>query len=405
MAPRPDRRTPLTSLLLERIACDGPLTFAAFMEACLYHPEHGYYTRQVPERGARDYVTSPDVGPLFGRLLAWQLGEMWERLGRPARFDLVEAGAGHGGLAEQILAAAREPASGDPASGAQAPEFARALRVTLVEASPRLREQARAALERYAGQVRLTDRLPPEGVVGCLLSNELVDALPVHRVVQRAPGLREIYVAARGDSPDSGELARRGELAETEAPPSSPELARYLERYGAPLQEGQQAEVHLAALAWLEQAAAALERGFLVTIDYGYRARELYGPAHQRGTLLAYRNHRAHDDWLAWPGEQDLTAQVNFTALEERGRELGLAPLGYRPQTQFLLALARASGLAELSVPEASGPETPADEPARRAARLQFKQLIHPEGMGEAFKVLIQAKGVDATVLTGLKEI
>jgi len=192
--------------------------------------------------------------------------------------------------------------------------------------------------------------------------------------------------------------ARNGELVEIEGEPSSPALARYLERYGGPLQEGQQAEVNLAALAWLDEAARALERGFLLTIDYGYRARELYGAAHQRGTLLAYREHRTSEDWLSKPGEQDLTAQVNFTALEARGRELGLTALGYVPQAQFLLALARASGLVERLEREADTSET-------RATRNQLKQLVHPEGMGEAFKVLVQAKGVDAATLSGLQPL
>ena len=369
-------RTPLTDHLVERIARAGPLTFAAFMEACLYHPEHGYYTRRVPATGPRDYVTSPEVGPLFGRLLAWQLQEMWERMGQPTGFDLVECGAGRGALAGAILETVQT----------KAPDFAAALRVTLVEVSPRLREQAQASLKAHGDRVRVAERLPTR-VAGCLLSNELIDALPVHRVAQRAGGLREIYVSARN-----------GELVEIEGEPSSPALARYLERYGGPLQEGQQAEVNLAALAWLDEAARALERGFLLTIDYGYRARELYGAAHQRGTLLAYREHRTSEDWLSRPGEQDLTAQVNFTALEARGRELGLTALGYVPQAQFLLALARASGLVERLEREADTPET-------RATRNQLKQLIHPEGMGEAFKVLVQAKGVDAATLSGLQPL
>ncbi len=374
MGSRPEPRTPLTDILVERIAREGPLTFAAFMEACLYHPEYGYYTRH---RAGRDYVTSPEVSPLFGRLLVRQLEEMWGILGRRERFDLLECGAGSGLLAGQILAAA----------GELFPDFFRALRVTLVESSRGLRERAREALRAHGDKVRFEERLPTGRVRGCLLSNELVDALPVHRVVQRRGGLREIYVDARN-----------GQLIETEGELSSADLARYLERYGAPLQEGQQAEVHPAALRWLEQAAEALERGFLLTIDYGYRARELYGPAHLRGTLLAYREHRAHEDWLAWPGEQDLTAQVNFTALEERGRELGLTNLGYVPQTQFLLALARASDFADLS-------PTSADERGQRAAWSQFKHLIHPEGMGEAFKVLVQGKGAGAPALSGLQPL
>lgn len=377
MGPPPERRTPLTDILLERIQRQGPLTFAAFMEACLYDPEHGYYTRHAPVQPAGDYFTSPDVGALFGRLLARQFGEMWEALSRPPCFELVECGAGRGRLAVQVLTAASE----------QAPDFFGALRLTLVEASPQLRAQARAALERFGERARVTDELTRDGVVGCIFSNELLDALPVHRVVQRPDGLREIYVTAR-----------QGALAEEEGESSSPAVADYLRRYGVPLLEGQQAEVHLAALAWLERATTALERGFLVTIDYGYRARELYSPGRQRGTVLAYRHHRAHEDWLALPGLQDLTAHVNFTAFEERGLELGLQTLGLVPQANFLLALARASGFADLEGPGA-------DETEKLRARLALKQLVHPEGMGETFKVLVQAKGAAGIRLTGLEPL
>lgn len=377
MGSRLDRGTPLTDILVKRIEREGPLTFAAFMEACLYHPELGYYTKHVPERGARDYFTSPAVGPLFGRLLARQLQEMWEKLGRPSPFTLVECGAGSGRLAEQIIAAVSE----------QMPEFAQALRLLLVEKSPRLREQARAALARFGEQTCVQEELPAGGVIGCLLSNELLDALPVHRVVQREGRLREIYVSTR-----------EGELVEVEGELSSPAVSDYLERYGVPLEVGQLAEVHLAAVAWLERAAAALQRGFLLTIDYGHHAPALYGPGHLRGTLLAYRQHRAHEDWLAWPGEQDLTAHVNFTALEEQGRELGLVTAGLTQQSKFLLALARSSDFADL---EAGG----GSEREKLRRRLALKQLIHPEAMGEAFKVLIQAKGVSGAGLTGLEPL
>jgi SAM-dependent MidA family methyltransferase len=374
MGPLPERRTPLTDILLERIQRQGPLTFAAFMEACLYDPTHGYYTRHASAQPTGDYFTSPDVGGLFGRLLARQFGEMWEALSCSPGFELVECGAGRGRLAAQVLTAVSE----------QSPDFFRALRLTLVEASPQLRAQAKANLEKFGERVRVTDELARDGVVGCLFSNELLDALPVHRVVQRPDGLREIYVTAH-----------QGMLAEEEGELSSPAVADYLRRYGASLVEGQQAEVHLAALAWLERATAALERGFLLTIDYGYRAPELYSPGRQRGTVLAYRHHRAHEDWLALPGQQDLTAHVNFTALEERGRELGLQTLGLVPQTNFLLALARASGFADLEGPGA-------DETEKLRTRLALKQLVHPEGMGETFKVLVQAKGVAGIRLSGL---
>lgn len=377
MGSHPERRTPLTDILVERIRREGRLTFAAFMEACLYHPEYGYYTRPAAEEAAGDYFTSPDVGSLFGRLLARQLREMWEVMGRRPRFELVECGAGRGRLGEQLLTAVSE----------QAPDFLSALRVTLVEISPPGRAQAQTALAKFGERVRVAADLPASGVVGCLLSNELVDALPVHRVVQRKEGLREIYISVHG-----------GELGEEEGEVSRPAVCDYLERYGAPLAEGQHAEVHLAALAWLQRAAAALERGLLVTIDYGYPAQELYGPGHQRGTVLAYRHHRAHEDWLAWPGEQDLTAHVNFSALEEHGRELGLVTLGCPHQTSFLLALARASGFADL---EPAG----ASETEKLAARQALKLLVHPEGMGEAFRVLVQAKGIAKGRLSGLQPL
>ncbi|MGH9805370.1 MAG: class I SAM-dependent methyltransferase [Candidatus Acidiferrales bacterium] len=372
MAQDPARRTPLTGLLIERIKQEGPLTFAAFMEACLYHPEHGYYTR--PAQEGSDYFTSPDTGSLFGRLLARQLREMWEALGQPKKFTLMECGAGAGRLTAQILNAAVE----------QAHLFALALRAVVVERSPGRREQARAALAEFGDQVELAHRLPALPANGCVLSNELLDALPVRRVVQRGERLREIYVGTRGD-----------ELVEIEGEVSAPSPAAYLRKYGAPLEEGQFAEVNQAALDWLGGAAAALDRGFVLTIDYGYKARELYGPAHQRGTLMAYRQHRAHEDWLAWPGEQDLTAHVNFTALEERGSELGLETLGLRDQAGFLLALARAGEFRDM---ESAG----SGEPEHIGARLSLRQLIHPEGMGERFKVLIQAKRVKGARLSGL---
>ena len=363
------RRTPLTDILLERIRRDGPLTFAAFMEACLYHPEHGYYTRARSAEGAGDYYTSPDVGPLFARLLAQQFREVWDALGRPQRFQLVECGAGCGRLAAQLAAAVSE----------HEPELGCALELTLVEASAPLRAQAETVVREFSPRIRIQESLP-SSVAGCIFSNELLDALPVHRVVQREDGLREVHIGAEGN-----------ELREVEGALSSPEIARYLERYGTPLEEGQFAEVNLAALEWLEQAAAALERGFLLTIDYGHRARELYGPGHRRGTLLAYRGHRAEENWLEAPGDQDLTAHVNFTALEERGKELGLEPLGCTTQTNFLLALARECNLADLVE----------DSDARR----QLIQLMHPEGMGETFRVLIQAKGVRGARLSGLQRL
>lgn len=380
----PNRRTPLTGHLIERIRREGPITFAEFMHACLYHPEHGYYTSRVPKTGRRDFFTSPEVGPQFGRLLAWQFREMWERLGRPEQFDLVECGGGDGRLARDILARVAESDA----------DFAAALHFTLVELSEAQREQAAAHLEPFGEQCTVTGDFPEGALTGCVYSNELLDAFPVHRVVQREEseereaGLREILVGTR-------KTAKGIELAEVEGELSTPALADTLARYGEPLQEGQVAEISLEALVWLEKVAAVLERGWLLTVDYGFRARELYGPGRLRGTLLAYRDHRTNEDWLGWPGLQDLTAHVNFTALEERGKELGFEPLGLVTQTQFLLSLGRTSGfLQEL--------EGGSSDRQKLEQLQQFKELIHPGGMGETFKVLLQGKGVPERKLSGL---
>lgn len=375
----PNRRTPLTGYFLERIAASGPINYAEYMEACLYHPQHGYYTSRVPKTGRRDYFTSPEVGPIFGRLLGWQLREMWERMGCPAPFEVIECGAGNGQLARDVLTWVSE----------RAPEFLAALRYTVTEISETQREQAAAQLEEFGGRVAVVAELPVRPVAGCIFSNELLDALPVHRVVMRGQGLQEIRIGVR-----SG--ANGMELAEVEDEASTPDLQRYLERYGAPLEEGQVAEIGLAALDWLQQVAASLAQGFLLTIDYGYRARELYGPGHRRGTLLAYRDHRSNEDWLGWPGLQDLTAHVNFTALEDRGRDLGLNSLGLVSQTRFLLGIARASGFLQELEGGVSGRKP-------LAVLEPFKQLVHPAGMGETFKVMVQTTGMEAVKLSGLE--
>ncbi len=377
----PNRRTPLTGLLLERIQAKGPLTFAEFLRECLYHPQHGYYTSRVPKTGRRDYFTSPEAGPQFSQLLGWQFREMWEKLGRPERFDLVECGAGNGRLAKDILAWVEREGG----------EFASALRYTLVETSDLQREQAQENLQSFVGASRFLADLPAERFSGCLFSNELLDALPMHRVVQREQGLREILVGTRS--------AGKGlELAEVEGELSAPEISQYLEKYGVQLQEGQVAEIGLAALDWLQRAAAVLKKGFLLTVDYGHRARELYGPAHLRGTLLAYRDHRTNEDWLGWPGLQDLTSHVNFTALEEQGKELGLEPLALVTQTQFLLSLGRSSGYLQSL-------EGGTVDVKKLEQLQQFKQLIHPGGMGETFKVLAQSKGAPGAKLSGLEPL
>jgi SAM-dependent MidA family methyltransferase len=367
--------TVLGAIIEDRIRAQGPITFAEYMDACLYHPEHGYYTRaQQPPR--RDYFTSVDTGPLFGRLLARQFHEMWERLARPDEFVLAETGAGVGTLAAQILDFAAD----------EFPKFYAALQYVAVERSAARRAaQAEALRTHLAGRhFAMASVAPAEIRCGCIFSNELFDAMAVHRLVREGHDLRELYVA----------LGPNG-LCEQTGPLSSVALGEYFSGQGIALEESQQAEVNLQACDWIEDAGKRLRRGFVLTVDYGHDASELYDRRHMRGTLLAYQRHRATEDFFRAPGEQDLTAHVNFTALDRWGERGGLIRTGFASQSNFLMALARRSDFADLQSERMS-------ESEQARARLLFKTLIYPEGMGETFRVLIQHQNVDSPELSGL---
>jgi SAM-dependent MidA family methyltransferase len=370
--------TPLAELLAERIRRCGPVTFADFMRECLYHPVHGYYSKLEAARLA-DYYTSVDVHPIFGRLLARQLGEMWEHLGRPAEFTLVECGAGVGLLAAQIL----------DFSESNLPAFYGALRYVAVERSAARREQAAGRSKRHgeAGHFAASIEIPPRISAGCLFSNELLDALPVHRTVMLGDVVREVFVNFAN-----------GCFVDSIAPLSTCAIQEYFAIQGVTFQEGQHAEAGLEACDWITEVGRRLERGYVLTIDYGHRAAELFDGYHMRGTLLAYQNHRATENYYASPGEQDLTAHVNFAALETWGKRAGLETAGMTSQTAFLLALGRGNEFADLY-------DEGQTELEQARARLQLKTLIYPEGMGERFQVLIQQKGTGTAQLTGLAAI
>jgi SAM-dependent MidA family methyltransferase len=366
--------TPLAAILAERIRSHGPITFAEYMEACLYDPEYGYYAR-ADQRPRQDYFTSVDARPLFGRLLARQLREMWTQLGSPSPFSLIEAGAGTGELAAQVLDFVAVEWSA----------FYQALQYVGVERSASRRAaQAKVLTTHVArGHASSATEIPSEISCGCIFSNELLDAMPVHRVMQENGDLREVYVGVG----DTG-------FCEQVGPPSTPELGRYFEEQGVALSDEQHAEVCLEAADWIEAAGRRLHRGFVLMIDYGHEARELYDERHMRGTLLAYEKHRAGEDYFRAPGQQDLTAHVNFSALDLWGQRAGLKRTGLTSQTNFLLALARSSNFEDLQSDHM-------EQNQQARARLLFKTLINPEGMGETFQVLIQHKGIDAPKLSG----
>ncbi len=356
------------------------------MSLALYHPEHGYYARAARRTGRNgDFFTSVDVGPTFGTLLARQLSEMWRRMfdagarNSEREFDLVEAGASNGQLARDVLDAAQ----------ASDPEFYAAIRLHLVESSPTARAAQRETLGRHAEKLVSSAGRLPGAVHGAIYANELLDALPVHSVVMTEHGLREHYVDERNDT-----------LVERVGRPSTDALERYLAAAGVTLPPGARAEINLAALAWITRASLALHRGFLLLIDYGHEARELYSATHAGGTLMTFQRHVADQGrasaptWLQDPGDQDITSHVDLTSVRRAAEELGLTTVGMLDQTYFLLAL----GMPELL-------ESSDTSVAATRRRLALKTLMLPGGLGSTHKVMIFVKGVNAPELRGLSGI
>jgi SAM-dependent MidA family methyltransferase len=371
--------TPLKGLLLDTLRRTGAITFERYMALCLYHPESGYYTQGRDRTGIEgDYFTSPDLHPIFARLVARQAAEMWDMLDRPLRFSWVEMGAGRGLFAQDFLSWVKSAR----------PDFALALDYVAIEPSPRqcARLRERLAEKGLGGKVRLLENLEQlSPITGCFFSNELVDAFPV-AVVARAGGhLREVYVAARGD-----------ELCEELGPIHDPAIAAAVARYANQLEEGCRVEVNLMATQWMRTVAEKLTRGFVITVDYGDLAKYLYIDERPQGTLLAYHRHWPSADLFSAPGQADLSAHVNFSALIDAGNDAGVELTGFTSQQRFLLALGEANQFADLYEPGAS-------ELENLKARLKLKRLIHPEGMGNIFKVLVQHRGLTAPKLTGLK--
>jgi SAM-dependent MidA family methyltransferase len=371
-----DRSTELVALIRAEIdgAPDRRITFARFMERALYEPGLGYY-RQVADRptDACDFLTAPETHAIFGWTVARRIERMWGDLGEPDPFGLIEYGAGSGTLAISILEGLRRHGSG---------RLLGAVRYEPTESNPHRLADLRHRFE----EVGLTDRLaspcsPSDGpvpVAGVLLANEFLDALPVHRVVIQGGELRELFVVWRD------------RFVEVVAEPSTPELVRRLTDDGVELAEGQVAEICLGLEPWLDEVAARLARGFALVIDYGYPAAELYGPRHLAGTLLGYRGHRVEENPFTDPGLIDLTAHVDFTALQVLAEQHGLRAVSLSTQSDFLMS----SGLElELRALQES-PETTAKDYLR--ARSGIVRMLDPRHMGR-FRVLELRREMSAT--------
>ncbi len=367
----------LRALIVERIHLGGPLTFAEFMDLALYHPELGYYARAAHQSGrAGDFFTSVDVGPAFGRLLARQFAEMWRLLDRPAQFDLVEGGASSGRLARDVLDAARH----------SDPDFYDAIRLTLVEKSPHARAAQLSTLNGHAPKLRSSREDVPDKVQGVIFANELLDAFPVRAVEMTRDGLSEVVVDVKDDR-----LFER-------LRPAPAELAASLEAVGARLKPGWKGEINLDAVAWTRNAARAIDRGFLVLIDYGHEAADLFSPSHAGGTRATFSSHvhreggpgGANAPWLEEPGGCDITSHVDLTSIGRAALDAGMVELGRLDQTYFLLNLAMSD--LDSASESAAGSEGLGD-------RLALKTLVLPGGLGSTHKVLIFGKGVDRPAL------
>jgi len=319
--------TELAALIREEIARDGPLRFSRYMELALYHAKHGYYRRgRDPFGKSGDFYTAEQVQPVFGILVAERIRGLLRECGEFGEAMVVELGAGRAEMAEAFAGFRYVP-------------------------------------------VEIGDALP-QRIRGCVFSNEFFDALPVEVAICRGGAFRELRVGWSGER-----------FTWVEAGPVDAEMEAYIQRYTAPREDGNIVEVNREALRWMERVASRLERGLVVTIDYGYTARE--SARFPRGTLMSYRRHRAAEDVLQDPGERDITAHVCFTALEEHGKRCGLEPVRLETLARTLLDAGEADAFAA-----ALGSGDAADQTRRR---LQLKTLLF--GMGEPFRTLIQQKG------------
>jgi SAM-dependent MidA family methyltransferase len=354
------------------------MTVAAFIDLALYDPELGYYARAAQRSGrAGDFFTSVDVGPAFGELLEIQLAEMASIITshEPAPLlDLVEVGAGNGRLSADILRAA----------AAHHPALYRQIRLHLVEASAAARREQETVLGDLAQRLTTSAAEIPSSISGIVIANELLDAMPVHQVVMRDQ-LCEVYV----------DVTEGGALITREGPPSTPAIPAYLDRLGVVLEPGWQAEINLRAIEWMRDVASRLTRGFVILIDYGHPARELYSLSHATGTLTTFARHTAAGPefnpgappWLQRPGDQDITSHVDFTSLRAVAEAAGLTTIGFLDQTYFLLGIL--------------GSPTAAHVRGSSERDRAIKTLVMPGGLGSTHKVLILGKDVDTPALIG----
>lgn len=360
----------LSEIIIQRIKEEGPVSFHDFMEMALYYPEKGYYTSKQNKIGKTgDFYTSSSLTPAFGAMIGRQIEEMWDILGRN-NFTIVEYGAGTGILCHDILSYLKNNE-----------KLYEQLNYCIIEKSPVLRQRQKALLhEKVSWHTTIQDI--PE-ITGCILSNELLDNFSVHQIVMEDE-LMEVFVDYKNDFV---ELLK----------PAKKELTDYMAELNVVLPKGFRTEINLEATEWIKDIAASLQKGYVITIDYGYTSNELYSERRRTGTLLCYNKHTINDDLYHNIGEQDITSHVNFSALCHYGLKNQLQCCGLSNQANFLLALGFKDYLRKILISE------PGQDVISMAKKESFLSNTLIMDMGHKFKVLIQQKGIAEKELSGLK--
>ena len=359
----------LEQKIIERIKKQGPISFETFMDMALYYPGLGYYTSSESVIGRKgDFYTSPHLHSIFGVMIGKQLEEMWEIMGKPSDFSAVEIGAGRGYLCKDMLEYLKNR------------EIFYSLNYIIAELNPVMKENQKNFLSDFSEKVTWVSSIKElRGIRGCIFSNELLDAFPVH-LVEKKDTLKEVFISFNGIN-----------INEHYKNVSSVDIINYLKQFSIEIPSGYRTEINLKIRDWIKDMAEALSDGFLLTIDYGFTAQEYYKEDRTKGTLLCYHKHRATENPYKNIGKQDITAHVNFSSLKRWGDKMRLKTIGYCPQGTFLIAL----GIDELIT------ELYSTSPDYEGEILKIKGLFLPQGMGESHKVMVQYKGEGNPALRG----
>lgn len=378
----------LEQKIIEKIEKHGPITFETFMEMALYEPGLGYYASDKIEIGrAGDFYTSQHLHTVFGAMIGKQLNEMWETMGKPTDFCAIEFGAGAGYMCKDIL------------DYLENKEVFSSLTYLMVERNPFMQHKQKNLLGIFSDKVKWVSSLKGlSKIKGCILSNELLDAFPVH-LIEMDDELKEVYITVDNkNNPTSPPFSKGGQggfsgrnIEEIKGIPSTDALADYIGEFSVELPEGYRTEINLRIKDWLRSVNEVLSEGFILTIDYGYPAWDCYSEDRNRGTLLCYHRHQVNENPYVNIGEQDITAHVNFSSVKKWGEELGLETLGFCQQGTFLVSL----GIDEI-ITELYGNST---DYLFEIAKI--KRLILPGTIGETHKVMIQYKGQQNPELKG----